>query len=160
MNKNFKGHRTTLTRTITIDSTPDAIFPLLCPVREAEWVDGWAGKPVYSVSGYAEENGLFSTEHAGEEDTLWFVTRRDTAAHEIEFVYFVPHLQVARLNIRVVPRSADKSTIDVRYIRTGISDAGNESVLKSEARFESMMNEWETSLNHYMKTGHLLKASH
>ena len=25
-----------------IDASPDLIFPLLCPVREAEWIDGWS----------------------------------------------------------------------------------------------------------------------
>jgi hypothetical protein len=160
MSNQFKGQRAILTRTISIDSTPGAIFPLLCPVREGEWADGWVGKPVFSVSGYAEENGLFATEHAGEEDTLWFVTKRDTTTYEIEFVYFAPHVQVVRLTIRVTPQSADKSNISVKYIRTGISEAGNEFIKNSGAHFDKMMTEWKTSLNHYMKTGELLKQSH
>lgn len=156
----FKGKRNILNRTITIDATPDAIFPLLCPVRETEWVDGWIGNAVFSKSGYAEENGVFSTEHDGEDDTIWFVTKRDAAAHEIEFVYFVPRIQVVRLVVRLAPLSADETALSVEYIRTGISDAGNDVIEKSDSHFDAMMTAWEASMNHYIKTGELLKEVH
>jgi len=160
MNSSFEGQRVILSRVITIDSSPQKIFPLLCPVREGEWVDGWVGKPIFSSSGYAEENGVFATEHPGQDDTIWFVTRRDTATHEIEFVYFAPPIQVVRLFVEVTPVSANKSTISVRYIRTGISEAGNEFIRNSGPHFDKMMTDWELTLNHYIKTGELLKESH
>jgi hypothetical protein len=160
MNSQFHGQRAILTRTITIESTPGAIFPLLCPVREGEWVDGWTGKAVFSESGYAEENGVFATEHDRKPDTIWLVTRRDTATHEIELVYFVPGEQVVRLFVNVLATSASRSTISVKYIRTATSEAGNQFIANSGAHFDKMMTEWELSLNHYMKTGELLKDSH
>jgi hypothetical protein len=160
MNGKFEGQRAILGRVITIDSAPDAIFPLLCPVREGEWVDGWIGRSVFSSSGYAEENGVFATEQSGEDDTIWFVTKRDSAMHEIEFVTFVPRVQVFRLFVRVIPVSASRSNISVRYVRTGISEAGNEFIRNSAAHFDTMMTDWERTLNHYIKTGKLLKESH
>jgi hypothetical protein len=160
MSTQFTGKRKTLTRTIVIHSTPDAIFSLLCPVRETEWVDGWVGNAVFSKSGYAEENGVFATKHEGEEDTIWFVTKRDTTAHEIEFVFFVPRIQVVRLLVRLAPRSANETALSVEYIRTGISEAGNEVIDNSDAHFDTMMTSWEASMNHYMKSGELLKEAH
>jgi hypothetical protein len=138
---------------------PDTIFPLLCPVREG-WVDGWVGKPVFSSNGCAEENGVFATEHQGEDDTIWFVTKHDSTRHEIEFVYFVPGVQVVRLFIQVIPVSVDRSRVSVKYIRTGISEAGNAFIRTCGARFNQMMTEWERTLNHYISTGELLKESH
>ena len=32
---------------------PDAVFPLLCPVRETEWVQGWDPTLVVTASGAA-----------------------------------------------------------------------------------------------------------
>lgn len=160
MSKQFRGKRVNLKRDITIEATPDAIFPLLCPVREGEWADGWVGKAIFSESGLAEVNGVFASEHVGEDDTIWFVTKRDATTHEIEFVYFVPKIQVVRLLMRVAPVSATKSTLSVDYIRTGISEAGNEFIDNSGPHFEKMMADWEASMNHYLKTGTLLKDRH
>ena len=150
------GERVTLDHIITIEATPPAIFPLLCPVREGEWLDGWVGRPIFSQSGYAEENGVFATEHAGESDTIWFVTMRDPATYRIEFVVFIPQLQVFRLHVQVNPGAAGTSTIGVRYIRTGLSDAGNEAVRASAARFNAVMTNWERTMNHFLKTGTML----
>lgn len=159
-NENFAGRRAILERVITIDSAPDRIFPLLCPVREGEWVDGWVGKSIHSSSGYAEENGVFATGNPGEDDTIWFVTRRDSNTHQIEFVTFVPRVQVFRLYVQVTPLGADRSNIAVRYIRTGISEAGNEVIRDSGPHFDAMMSDWERTLNHYVKTGELMKEHH
>jgi hypothetical protein len=159
----FKGQRTVNSHTQTIHASPDRIFPLICPVREAEWADGWAGAPVFAASGFAEENGVYATEHAGDKDpTIWFITRRDPVAHATEFVYFVPGRQVVRLSIDIRPIAADRSSVSITYIRTGISDAGNAMVLEAQRTraFEKMMREWEDAMNHYLKTGQLLEASH
>ena len=37
------------------------VFPLLCPVREAEWIDGWNPIVVLTQSGYAEQDCVFVT---------------------------------------------------------------------------------------------------
>jgi hypothetical protein len=42
--------------TQSIRGTPDGVFPLLCPVREGDWLEGWSDhcRLVHSVSGVAE----------------------------------------------------------------------------------------------------------
>lgn len=157
----FRGRRAVTTHVQTIEAGPDAVFPLLCPVRESEWLDGWAGRPVHAESGLAEENGVYATDHAGEsEPTIWLVTKRDPAAREIELVYFVPGLQVARLTLRVAEAAEGRSSVHVRYVRTGISEEGNRQVAESTTptRFGESMRHWEASMNHYLATGRRLKA--
>ncbi len=34
---------------------PEQVFPLLCPVREADWVPDWRYRMIYSRTGVAEE---------------------------------------------------------------------------------------------------------
>ena len=160
MTSKFQGLRATLTRDILIEAGPEAVFPLLCPVREGEWIDGWIGKAVFSNSGVAEENGVFATEHGGEDDTIWYVTRRDPAKYVIEFVYFVPREQVVRLQVRLKALAEHRTRLSVEYIRTAITEAGNEFIRNADQHFEKTMSRWEASMNHFFTTGTLLAAGH
>src|SRR6266540_2991762 len=56
-----KGERFDYEREIILPSTKDIVFPLLCPVREYEWFNGWKCTMVYSESGVAENNNVFYT---------------------------------------------------------------------------------------------------
>lgn len=58
----FKSYRQ------TIDAPPETVFPLLCPVREAEWLDGWEYEMIYSMSGLIEKGAAFSTANPGAAD--------------------------------------------------------------------------------------------
>ncbi|MCI0541884.1 MAG: hypothetical protein L0Z50_42350, partial [Verrucomicrobiales bacterium] len=42
-------------------ASPAKVFPLLCPVREAEWANGWMPGRVISSSGVAERDCVFLT---------------------------------------------------------------------------------------------------
>ena len=55
---------------------PADVFPLLCPVREREWARGWDPLAVYSMSGFAENDCIFTT---GEEnpESFWVITDFD-----------------------------------------------------------------------------------
>jgi len=154
----FQGRRAVLTHSIEIDASPDRVFPLLCPVREGEWAEGWMGRPIYSISGVSEENAVFETEHEGGIKTLWFVVNLDPKRHVNELVYWMPEGQLVRLHMRVSALGPQKSKIDVKYIRTSLSEQGNQSLQKAEAHFLEMMAEWQASLNHFVTTGRMLRA--
>lgn len=158
----FEGRRTIHRYTQLIDAAPEAIFPLICPVREGEWAHGWVGRPVFAASGLAEQDGVYATEHGDEEPTIWLVTRRDPVRHETEFVYFVPGIQVVRLTIGIEAADAGKSRVSLHYLRTGISEEGNAFLAESErtGAFESMMRGWEEAMNHYFATGRILERAH
>ena len=57
----FSPKRITREYRQTINATPEKMFPLLCPVREADWLDGWRYNMIYSESGLVEEGAVFST---------------------------------------------------------------------------------------------------
>ena len=69
----FVPQRITRTYRQTINAPPEKVFPLLCPVREAEWLDGWCYNMTYSASGLVEKGAVFSTPAEGEADTVWIV---------------------------------------------------------------------------------------
>ena len=158
----FEGRRTIHRYTQVINAAPDAVFPLICPVREGEWAHGWVGRPVFAPSGLAEENGVYATEHGEAEPTIWLVTRRDPVRHETEFVYFVPRKQVVRLTIGIRAAGSGRSNVSIHYVRTGISEEGNTFLAESErtGAFESMVRGWEEAMNHYFATGEILERAH
>ena len=56
-----KPNRATHTYRQRLSASPGKVFPLLCPVREAEWADGWLPELVISSSGVAERDCVFIT---------------------------------------------------------------------------------------------------
>ncbi len=138
----------------TIAAAPEVVFPLLCPVREAEWQDGWQYEMIYSNSGLVEEGAVFNTPHAGEEPTTWIVTKHDPKAHVVDFTRFTPNSKTCVLTITVSPKDELNSFVDICYTYTAISPAGNEFIDSyTEEVFLEGVVFWEKSLNHFIKTG-------
>lgn len=66
-----------------VAAPPDAVFPLLCPVREYEWIDGWSCQLIFSDSGFVEDGCVFTTRLTGEGPTVWVTTRHDPAGRHL-----------------------------------------------------------------------------
>jgi hypothetical protein len=151
---------TTRTFTQTISAPPDRVFPLLCPVRESEWLDGWKAEVLRSESGYAEEGCVFRTVLPGEPETIWVVTRHEPDAGRVEFARVTAGLVATRLAIRVQAAGEGESTVWVTYELTPTSPDGEHLVAKrhSEEAFNMAMAWWERSMNHFLETGSVLRA--
>ncbi len=153
----FQVKRAVRTYRQTINAKPEVVFPLLCPVREAEWLDGWHYTMIYSVSGLVEEGAVFSTSNPGEEDTVWIVTRHDRTARCVEFARFTPRSRVCLLKIAVLALGDDRSHVDISYNYTSIGPAESRFIESwSETEFLDAATFWETSMNHFLKTGERL----
>ncbi|HUJ45001.1 MAG TPA: SRPBCC family protein [Opitutaceae bacterium] len=90
----------TLTRVrhFTVSAPPAQVFPLLCPIREYQWIPGWRCELLHSVSGVAEEDCVFRTDFADPGPMVWVVSRYEPPAR-IEFTCFVTGALVQRLKI-------------------------------------------------------------
>src|SRR5580765_3650866 len=69
-----KPNRASHTYRQNLFATPAKVFPLLCPVREAEWASGWLPDLVISSSGVAERDCAFLTPDEPAQ-AIWYVTR-------------------------------------------------------------------------------------
>jgi hypothetical protein len=157
----FQAKRITRTYRQTIHAVPEAVFPLLCPVREAEWLAGWRYAMIYSESGVVERVAVFSTPGDGEEQTTWIVTKHDPKTYEIEFTRFTPNSRTCILTIVVKPKDEKSSSVDISYAYTALSPAGNNFIDHfTEGIFLKAVTFWEKSMNHFLKTGVTLKAEH
>ena len=81
---------------------PERVFPLLCPVREADWIEGWDPVFVASASGLAERDCVFVTASGGQE-AIWTITRHEPERGFVEMVKVTPGVTVCRLTIEVRP---------------------------------------------------------
>ncbi len=156
----FRPRRITRAYRQTINAKPETVFPLLCPVREAEWLDGWQYSMIYSESGLVEEGAVFSTPGEGEEDTVWIIVRHDSQRRIVEFARFTPNSRTCLLKVAVTPKDGHHSYVDISYTYTGLSPEGNEFIDNfTEDAFLEAVTFWENSMNYFLETGERLKKA-
>jgi hypothetical protein len=155
--KIVQPNRVTRSYTQRLEASPERVFPLLCPVREADWITGWDPRLVITASGVAEPDCVFVTRGAPA-DAIWFVTRHVAADGFVEMLKITPGLTACRLTIRVRP-SAGGAEADVTYSHTSLGPAGDEFVAAfTDAHYRAFMQDWEARLNHYLRHGSALAA--
>jgi len=146
----------TRTCTFTLPGTPAQVFPLLCPVREYDWIPTWRAEILHTASGVAEENCVFRTTVHGGATMTWVVNRYEPPTR-IEFTCFVPDHYVFRLKIalRAVPGGTELAW--TRYwLATSPADPLYVEACDA-ARFDEMMAALERLLVHYLRTGEMLR---
>jgi len=112
-----RPHRVTRSYVQSLISPPDEVFPLLCPVREAEWVNGWHPRLVISTSGVAEPDCVFITA-AGPQEAIWAITRHEPDRHHLEIVKVIPGIVVGKIVVRLAAAS-EGSTAEISYSDIG-----------------------------------------
>src|SRR5208283_1776095 len=121
----FNAERVSHEYTQTNDAPPEKVFPLLCPVREADWVPGWQYRLIYSESGVAEDGCVFTTPNETGSETVWTVTHYDPGAYQIGFAWVEPGMIATQLRIALSHAPDGKTSARIRYLYTGLSPAGN-----------------------------------
>jgi len=153
-----KPTRATRRYTQRLVAAPEVVFPLLCPVRETDWIEGWDPTLVISTSGVAEPDCVFTTP-AENGEALWYITRHEPAAGFVEMIKFTPGVTACRLTIRLRPAPGG-SEADVTYTHTSLGPAGDAFVASfDEAHYRRFMEDWESRLNHHLVHGKALPAS-
>ena len=140
----------------TIAASPEQIFPLLCPVREYDWIEDWRCELVHSVSGFAEEDCIFRTDLQNGRSMTWVVTRYEPP-RAIEFTCFAPESHVMRLFIQL--EAAEGST-RLHWTRRFISLSNDCEVWLHEnakASHAEQMRKLQERLVHYLATGVMLR---
>lgn len=134
----FQARRVARRKEFEVAAPPAVVFPLLCPVREREWLDGWQADVVCSDSGFAEENAIFTSKNPLFGDAVYVVSRHEAPQGRIEFTIFYPGTCVQRLRIELQPASADRTRLTWSRLFTGLSPHGNALVDKvTEEAFEA-----------------------
>jgi hypothetical protein len=152
-----KRNRTIRSYTMNIDGSLDDVFPLLCPVREYDWIQPWHCEIIYTDSGIAELDCVFKTNFPddGQEDT-WVVSKYEPPKC-IEFVR-INSLRSIRYSIELIQQENGSTQANWKQIVTGLNSEGDIFVagLIDEA-YHRKMKTLQNMINHYLKTGEMLK---
>jgi len=164
----FKSYRIAHEYIQTNPAPPEKVFPLLCPVREDDWLPGWQYRLIYSDSGVAELGCVFTTPNppasaahsAATSETTWIVTDYDPAAFRIAYVWINPGYVITELRIQLAAIEKGATRTHIRYRYTSLSPEGNRELEGYDQKwFEARMQNWETTINHYLRTGKRMSAS-
>jgi len=155
----IKPNRAAHTYRQRLGASPAKVFPLLCPVRETEWADGWLPELVISSSGVAECDCVFITpDKPG--TALWYITRHEPEKLFVEMLKILPGVTACRLSIQLSEEGGG-CIADITYTHTSLGPAGDEFVAKFTAEYyQRFMQVWEKALNHFLTTGRLLPDNH
>ena len=150
-------NRVTRSYTQRLVAEPSKVFPLLCPVREADWIEGWDPLLVISQSGVAEADCVFIT-GANPHNSIWYITRHEADHGLVEMVKITPGITACKLLIQLQP-TATGSEATVSYTHTSLGPAGDAFITSfTEEHYQKSMQDWEAKINHYLSTGNILRA--
>ncbi len=155
----FRSERAVKQYTMTLQAPPAEVFPLLCPVREYEWIEPWSCDMVFSASGVAENNAVFRTTFPAQGGLETWIVCRYEKDRAIEFIRLVPDFKVNRLDVALA--AAEGTTIATwTHTYTGLSEAGNQWIKNlTDDTFRSEKAAIQKMLDHYLKTGSMLKLA-
>lgn len=148
-----KPNRASHTYTQKIKAKPSLVFPLLCPNREIDWVNGWMPDEIISNTALAEKDCIFTTTNE-EGKAFWVVTVYEPEEFRMEIVKIVPESFVTNIYLKI-NETKKGSDLVVTYQITALGKNGNKKVKNfTEKHYKSFMEAWESELNYFLITGH------
>ena len=151
--------RVRFAQTQTVHAEPAAVFPLLCPVREYDWLPGWDCRLVYTESGVAERGCIFQTVDPGDGGVDTWVVSHHEPATRVGFVRVNP-LRAIQYDIHLSPNADGSTTLEWQQVITALDEKGDHHVAALEEEdFKARIKSLETKLDHYLATGEPLKTA-
>lgn len=134
-----------------------AVFPLLCPVKEMDWVPDWEPSLVISESGLMEMNCLF-LEPEGSNEAIWIVTGYKKEQY-VDMYRILPNVCVSRFSINLFNKGKDSTEAEILYEHTALSEAGGIFVSQfTDRKFSEFISHFSEAINYYLVTGKKIEA--
>lgn len=160
------NRRVHCTHALEIEAPAGKIFPLLCPVAEYDWIDGWGCRLMYTKSGANEEGCIFTEEIMGPvlagsaATSTWVTERYDTENHRIRFVIFTKDLAVVRYDIALTEKDGGLTRVDMHFEITAMDERiGGLADEDIRERLMTVVSFLSEALRHYCETGEMLKPA-
>jgi len=148
----MKEVRNVVTHVMNLSASPDRVFPLLCPVREYDWIEDWKCRLVWSKSGVAELDCVFETNLGGESE-LWTTVVYEPPQR-------IHYLVVGRETVRRLALELKTSGTGTQLTWTDTDTARTEQgTILMQERLERLKPELamlERMLEHYLVHGKML----
>jgi len=147
----FTAKKETWTRVMHTLGSANETFPLLCPVREYDWIPTWKCNMIYSESGVAEDMCVFKTHFSLEEDEETWVCTYYEKDRRIEYLHYYPN-RIERLRIALIEEKPTTSDWKWETSVIGLNEAGNKQIesMEQSRQFFAINERLEKELNFYL----------
>jgi len=151
----FTAKSIVITATMWLNHPAEDIFPLLCPVKEYDWIECWQCEVLHTQSGINEPDCVFRTAFEGQDEEIW-VTNRFEPPSRVEFIRTGPN-KVIHFEIRLGPKNRGTELKWTQHI-IGITETGNQQVENTNPKaFEQMVAKLQKELDTYLTTGEMYR---
>lgn len=152
----FQARRVQKTYTMSVAADPEAVFPLLCPAREYDWLPYWKCSMIYSESGRAERGAMFRTDFPEKGEATWIVMQYEPPKL-ISFAVFLPTSHAWTLSIALTRVEPSQTELRWSHTFTALTPAGNDFLSAySDDRHQALLSRIERCLKHFLHTGQML----
>ncbi len=153
-----KPHRRRQSGGFSVAAAPDAVFALMCPVREHEWEPGWKTNIILSETGLVEEGCIFTTpggaslaSDGDSADAIWVTPFYDRKARRLTMLKVTPEECVTRLDI-AVDETKDGAAVTASYEHTALGPRGRAIVDgHTEDSYRALMDGWRRALSAHLR---------
>jgi hypothetical protein len=138
----------------TVAGEPREVFPLLCPVREYDWLPGWRCRMHWSESGVAEKDAVFSTREAPLVRALWTTITYEPVSF-IEYLVVAGGIATMRLSIGLEEAGTGRTAVVWAMRFTTLSWLGARIMGRrfSPEGFDAVMRAREREIGAYLLGG-------
>lgn len=140
---------------------PAQVFPLLCPVREYDWIPLWHCELLHTQSGVAELGCVFRTDFGDQWGPEIWVVSHYRPGEKIAFVR-TGALRTTRYEVILAGDYDDTAMTHLTWRQeiTGLNPVGNRLLAAGDDEFQTMMAALNDMLAHYLATGKSLSLAH
>ena len=145
----FVSRRQSKTAYWRFHATPEKLFPLLCPTREADWLEGTTHELVFTNSGYAEMDYIFRSGFFGLGEEIW-VRFEHVENRSLAYLRFSTNVLV-KFEIHLHDNYDGTVNTRWRVTYTSLNEKGNDVIdeLPPELELDNIME----SLQDYLDKG-------
>lgn len=153
MDNSFKAKTTTVSASMALGHKPERIFPLLCPVREYEWIEHWKCELLFTESGFNEMGCIFKTDFPEFGEETWVTSRYEPTKY-VEFVR--TSADKVLLYSIALDESANQTNLTWSLKLIGTTGKGNRWIKSyNPDEFRNMIGLLEKKLDYYLTHGEM-----
>ena len=151
----FKSQKSICSYKMEVSASASIVFPLLCPIREYDWIDGWKCDLIYSDSGVAEKLCVFKTNTPLFGDETWVCTRYEIN-QILQYTRFSDN-KIVMYDIVLSENYDTKSSWIWTLSILSLNETGNNLIKKfnQELMYDKLKG-FNILLEHFVKTGQKL----
>ena len=123
---------------------------LFGPEGERPWAGPtWDPHFIYPQPARDQQGAVFTIAH-GDHTAIWVNTLFDLNAHHFQYVYVIPEVMTATINVLFHSIDASHTAVHVTYARTALTPEANDRVIALGKQDAASGPEWQSAIEDYL----------